>query len=175
MEYLAGLGHRRIGFIDVDSAFSFSHFRLAGYREAVDAAKLSYDGSLVCQDVSVSEAESAASRLLGLPQRPTAIIAAADYLALAVVKVARARGLSVPQNLSLVAFDDNLAIQHAHPAITAISQPNRRLGEEAASLLLDRVANPEAPLVQRIIVPTLVIRDSTCAPILEGPKMAVAR
>jgi DNA-binding LacI/PurR family transcriptional regulator len=174
MEYLVGLGHRRIGFMDVDSAFSFSHFRLSGYREALYRAKLTYDPSLMSLDVGVNEAQSAASRLLSLPQPPTAIIAAADYLALAVLKVARARGLSVPQDLSLAAFDDNLTIQQAHPAITAISQPNRRLGEEAASLLLDRVSNPESPLVQRIIVPTLVTRESTCPPILEGPKMAVA-
>jgi len=175
MEHLIILGHRRIGFMDVDPAFSFSHFRMAGYREALETAKLGYDPSLVCAGVGVGEAESAASRLLGLPHRPTAIIAAADYLALGVLKMARVRGLSVPEDLSVAVFDDNLAIQHAQPPITAISQPNRRLGEEAASLLLDRVANPESALVQRIIVPTLVVRQSTGTPLLQGPKMAVAR
>ncbi|MGI8967516.1 MAG: substrate-binding domain-containing protein, partial [Chloroflexota bacterium] len=106
--------------------------------------------------------------------QPTAIFAASDFLALTVLKVARSLVLRVPSDVSLVVFDDNSLVQQAEPPLTAVSQPNSRIGEEAMGLLLDRIANPEIPLVQRLIVPSMVLRSST-GPIRMDPPLARAQ
>ena len=161
MEHLIRLGHRRIAYLGVDPDFGFSHFRFSGYREALARAGLCHDATLVRHGLTEATASGAVAELLALTERPTAIFAAADFLALAALKTMRGAGLTVPGDLSVAVFDDSLLVQHADPPLTAISQPNRRLGEEAASLLLDYVAQPTLPLVQRLVVPSLIVRAST--------------
>lgn len=164
MEHLLRLGHQRIAYLGVDPDFGFSHYRLSGYRDAMTRAGLTCSSELLCEGLSEVTVSSAVRHLLALPAAPTAIFAAADFLALGALKAAREASVHVPQELSLLVFDDTIAVQHAEPALTAISQPNRRLGEEAAHLLLDRVANPQAPLIQRLVVPSLMVRQSTAPP-----------
>ena len=162
--HLTQLGHERIAYLGLDPDFGFSHFRLAGYREGLARAGLRYDPDLVREGLTEASASTAAAKLLAMPNRPTAVFAAADFLALAVLSIARRLGLAVPGDLSVVAFDDTLPVQHAEPSLTAVSQPNKRLGEEAAELLVDRIANPDGRLAQRLIVPSLITRQSTAPP-----------
>jgi LacI family transcriptional regulator len=164
MEHLLSLGHQRIAYLDVDQSFGFAHFRLEGYRTALAQAGLPYDPELVKDGLNDRSALAAAEQIFALPDCPTAIFAAADFLALAVLKAARSAGLNVPGEISVAAFDDNPMVQQANPPLTAVSQPNRTLGEQAARVLLDRVNGPDQPSVQRLIVPTLVIRQSTGPP-----------
>lgn len=164
IEHLIRLGHRRIAYLGVDPAFSFSHFRYAGYRQALAAAGLVDDPELVRHGLTEASTPDTTKCLLALPHPPTAIFCAADFVALAALKTIHAEGLSVPGDVSLATFDDSLLVQHANPPLTAVSQPNRRLGEEAAALLLDRIANRALPLVQRLVVPALVTRASTAPP-----------
>lgn len=164
MAHLIGLGHRRIAYLGLDPAFGFSHYRFTGYMQALRNAGLTYDAGLSRVGLGELSAPAAVAEVLGLPDPPTAVIAAADFLAQAVLKAARALGLAVPGDLSIVVFDDSPLVQHAEPPLTAIHQPNTRLGEEAAGLLLDRVAGPDSPLVQRLVVPSLIVRDSTAPP-----------
>lgn len=168
--YLIGLGHRRIAYLGVDPDYGFSHYRFAGYRDALRRAGLACDPRLVCQGLTEDSCLSAIAALLALPQPPTAIVAAADFLALGALQAARTAGLSVPDDLSLISFDDNMLVQSADPPLTAVSQLNRLVGGEAATLLLDHIAQPEAPPVQRLIKPLLVPRGSTGrAPLTPGP------
>lgn len=162
-EHLIDLGHRRIAYLGVDPDFSFSHFRLAGYREALADAGIPYDERIVHEGLTDATATPVMAQLLDLQDRPTAVFASADFLALTAIRTARAIGLTVPRDLSVVVFDDNLLVQQADPPLTAVSQQNRRLGEEAAALLLDRIANPHQPPAQRLSVPTLVPRRSTAS------------
>lgn len=164
MEHLLSLGHTRIAFFGVAPDFGFSYFRLAGYRKALARAGISYDPQFVLENLTEANAGNALRVLLSLPQRPTAVFVAADFLALTVLKTLRDLGCSVPGDLSISVFDDSTLVRHAEPPLTAVNQPNRRLGEEAAELLLARVANPGGPLLQRLIVPTLVPRGSTGEP-----------
>ncbi|GAC1427882.1 MAG: LacI family DNA-binding transcriptional regulator [Chloroflexota bacterium] len=164
MEHLIELGHRRIGFLGVAPEFGFSHYRLAGYRQALMHAGIPLDATLVREGLRDSTAPAAIAAMLAMPSRPTAIFAAADFLALAVLRIARVSELTVPDDVSVVSFDDSLPIQQAEPPVTAIRQPNRRLGEEAAMLLLDRVTSPLGPLTQRLVVPTFIQRKSTAPP-----------
>jgi DNA-binding LacI/PurR family transcriptional regulator len=162
--HLATLGHTRIGYLGLDPSFGFSRFRLDGYQEGMSRMGLSYAFELVREGISHATAETVAAELCAMPQPPTAIVAAADFLALAVLRVARQRGLEVPGDLSLVVFDDNLLVQQAEPPLTVISQPNRRLGEEAAELLIERIRQPDGPLIQRLVGPTFIVRASTAPP-----------
>lgn len=160
MQYLIGLGHTRIAYLGLDPAFGFSHFRLAGYREVLSAVH-QYDPELVFEGLTEDSAPAVARSLFSGPDRPTAVLASADFLALALIRAAREERLSIPTDVSVVVFDDNPSVQRADPPLTAISQPNRRLGMEAGELLLDRLAHPEVGPIHRLVIPSLIIRSST--------------
>lgn len=164
MDYLFSLGHRRIAYFGLDPAFGFSHYRFLGYQQALKRVSIPCDPVLVRHCLTEAAVPEELAALLYLADPPTAVFATADFLALATLKAAHALGRVVPGDLSLIAFDDSLLVQHAEPPMTAVSQPNRQLGEQAAALLLDRVAAPDAPLVQRLVVPALVTRASSAPP-----------
>jgi DNA-binding LacI/PurR family transcriptional regulator len=159
--HLIYLGHQRIAYLGLDPRFGFSAFRLQGYQDAFEVSGLSFDPELVREGLTETTAHSAIQELLAREDRPTAVFAAADFLALAVLPAAHARGLSIPRDLSVVVFDDNLSTQGANPPLTAVGQPNRELGEEAAQVLLERVEFPGAPPKQQLFEPSLVMRAST--------------
>lgn len=160
VDRLAAYGHRRIAFLGLDPDFGFSYFRLAGFRNAMVQHRLPVRDEDICEGLSESTAPERIARLLTGVERPTALVAAADFLAMAALREAHALELAVPGDLSLVVFDDNSMVQHTDPPLTAISQPNRRLGEEVAGMLLDRLSAPDGPVVQRLVVPTLINRES---------------
>lgn len=161
VEHLLGLGHRRIAYLGVDPDFGFSHFRLHGYQQALSGQHVPLDPDLVRESLTEFNAVAVIREMLSLSSPPTAIFATADFLGVAAVKTARELGLRIPDELSLCVFDDSPLVRHLDPPLTVVSQSNRRLGEEAARLLLDRVGNPAAPVIQRLVVPALVIRQST--------------
>lgn len=163
MLHLIYLGHRRIAYLGLDPTFGFSHFRRAGYCQALERCALPYDPELVFEALTEETVQSVAQALFGSPNRPTAVLASADFLALATLRAARDTGLSIPADLSVVVFDDNLPVQRADPPLTAVSQSNRHLGEVAGELLLDQLKHPEKGVTHRLIVPSLVIRSSTAS------------
>lgn len=164
VEHLVQLGHRRIAYMGVSTKFSFSSFRLRGYRDALSRAGIGYDERLVHEGLTGPMAAVVMGQLLTASDRPTAVFASGDFLALAAVKTARSLTLDVPADLSVVVFDDGALVEGADPPLTAVNQPNRRLGEEAAELLLQRIEHREVPLVQRLVVPSLTQRLSTAPP-----------
>ncbi len=161
---LVALGHRRIAYLGVDPTFGFSHYRYAGYHRALVEAGIALDETLVHHALRETDALDAVTVLLARRDRPTAIFTAADFLALNVLRAARACDLRVPDDLSVLTFDDNILVEHAQPPLTAMGQENRRLGEESAALLLDRIQTPDAPVVQRLLTPSLTVRASTAPP-----------
>ena len=101
-----------------------------------------------------------AQRLLSLDERPTAIFASNDMMAFGVMEAARERGLRLPEDLSIVGFDDIPQSPYVHPALTTVRQPLEEMGRSAARLLLKYIAHPSAE-IERIELPTrLVIRES---------------
>lgn len=168
VEHLIRLGHRRIAYLGLDPDFSFSYFRLKGYQKALDRAGVPVDPALVHEGLTEISVPAVVHSLLTLPFPPTAIFATADFLGMAVVKVAREAGIAVPGDLSVCVFDDSPLVQRADPPLTAVGQPNWVLGEEAGELLLDQLKHPERGPSSRLIVPSLIIRSST------GPRTEVA-
>ncbi|MDG4798899.1 LacI family DNA-binding transcriptional regulator [Micromonospora sp. WMMD1082] len=160
-EYLIGLGHRRIGFIAGPPQLMCSRARMDGYRAALEAAGLSFDEDLVCPGDFYHEAGfSGGVRLLGLTEPPTAIFASSDQMALGVYEAVRQRGLRVPDDISVVGFDDLPEVRWCSPPLTTVRQPLAEMGMLAARTVL-RLARGEKVESPRVELATeLVIRDS---------------
>ncbi len=162
VEHLLGLGHRRIGFIAGRSSLAAAWSREEGYRTALVQAGVPVDPTLIGRgDFNPESAIPLARALLESPDRPTAIFAASDGMALKVLEVAKELGLGVPGDLSVVGFDNIPESALAEPALTTVDQSMYRLGYEAARMLRSLVTGEwEGP--RRILLPTrLVVRGST--------------
>lgn len=160
-EHLIGLGHRRIGFISGSEEYSLSGWRIAGWRAAMAEAGLDCGDLLARGDFTFESGAIAATRLLGLEEPATAIIASSDQMTLAALEIARERGLEVPKDVSLVSFDDTPIARWAVPSLTAIDQPIAATASRAVELIIDSqrgVPLPEQPVV---IPAALVLRNST--------------
>jgi DNA-binding LacI/PurR family transcriptional regulator len=162
--HLLQLGHRRIGIVAGRPHSPAGGARLHGYRAALHNAGIDYDADLVrSTDFDYSESVTATTELLTLPERPTAVFATSDAQALGTLEAARALRISVPQDLSVVSFDDTSAAATASPPLTAVRQPYDELGQIAAGLLID-MSNGKTPVVDRFELATaLTLRSSTTA------------
>jgi LacI family transcriptional regulator len=123
---------------------------------------LPFDAALLIECGSdIEDGYAAAQRLLALPERPTAIVSINDLLAMGVLRAAADCGLRVPQDLSLVGFDDILMARYLTPRLTTASKDAVRMGREAVQLVLARLQDPARP-PQVIKLPTqFVVREST--------------
>ena len=159
--HLIGLGHRRIALLGIDTEWTTDAGRLAGYRAARADAGLAADDELVVR-VPV-HAEDAFERIEELlrDHAPTAIFAANNLLAECAWRVLRARGLRIPEDVSLVGFDDVPWMEMVEPGITVVAQPTLELGRSAARLLLRRLEEPGLPPAVECLQPALVARGST--------------
>jgi LacI family transcriptional regulator len=164
-DHLLGLGHRRIAAITGPAGYLCSRARVDGYRSALERAGLPYDPALVRHgDFQHEGGFLRGGELLDLPDRPTAIFAGSDQQALGVYEAGRQRGLLVPQDLSVVGFDDLPAARWVSPPLTTVRQPLAEMGRVAAEMLGDLIEG--IPLrSQRVELATeLVIRESTARP-----------
>jgi len=163
-EHLLELGHRRIGILAADTDWTTDAGRVGGYRLAHDQGGVPVDERLIVRiGFHAPDAETKIDALLD-DGSPTAIFAANNPLAEAAWNVLRGRGLALPRDVSLVAFDDVPWMTMVEPGITVIAQPTIEMGRRAARLLLarvdDGVREPQVELLQ----PTLVVRGSTGPP-----------
>ncbi|MFE3037095.1 LacI family DNA-binding transcriptional regulator [Streptomyces canus] len=144
--HLAGLGHRRIGLVAGRPGLSTTAERIAGYRQGLTAARLSYDDHLVVHGDSESAgAERATAALLSLAAPPTALVTANNAMTIGALRALRERGLSVPDDLALCCFDDFAWADLFSPRLTAIAQPSREIGAQAVRVLLERLDRPDRP------------------------------
>ena len=164
-EYLIKLGHQRIGFITGWMDLGCALDRLDGYRSALrtnhipDAPELIYEGTFFQLD-----GFTGASILLDLPNPPTAIFASNDVMAMGVMDAIRHRGLRVPDDVSVIGFDDIPQASLIRPALTTVRQPLEKMGRVATQMLLE-LLNKSQKKIGRIELPTeLIIRDSCKVP-----------
>ena len=165
MGHLLALGHRRIGAITGPPGWVATEERLAGYQAALTAAGIAPDPDLVvASDYEFAPGAEAAAVLLDVPKPPTAIFAFNDAIALGVLRAAYDRGLRVPDDVSVVGFDDIKYATIVSPALTTVRQPLAEMGRNGVSLLLRLMENPRH-VNRRIELPTrLVVRESTAPP-----------
>ena len=139
--------------------------RLDGYRAAMSAAGLAVDPAWVRYgDFHPAGGESHARELLAGPDRPTAVFAGSDLQALGVIAAATAAGLSVPRDLSVVGYDDIALARWLSPQLTTVHQPLRRMGEEAARIVLRLADGGEVDTPRLDLATHLVVRGSTAPP-----------
>jgi len=164
MDHLYGLGHRRIGVITGPLVSPLSRDRLAGVSARAKEEGASRDFVVMHGDFSIESGAVAAERLLGSANRPTAIFCFNDEMAMGALKVARRLRVSVPEQLSLVGFDNIRFAEYLAPPLTTISQPMRRIGEGCVHLLLGILNRDHdaADTPRSMTLPhQLIVREST--------------
>jgi LacI family transcriptional regulator len=168
-KYLIELGHRRIGFITGTMDLGCSRDRLEGYRAALRDCGLPIDPLLIREgDFWQPSGFSAAQSLLALSEPPTAIFASNDVMAFGVMEAVRDRGLRIPEDISIVGFDNIPQAEHVSPQLTTVQQPLADMGREATRMLLALVQEPARPY-RRVELPTqLIVRASTRALYVEA-------
>ena len=169
--HLIGLGHRRIGFVAGTPGVSTTEGRLSGYRSALSDADIPIDERLIVgTNFDTAAAAKAVSSLLKLPELPTAIVVADDMMAIAVCRVLADNGLRIPEDVSVTGYNDLPVAALVNPPLTTVHNPLERMGEQAAKLLVSRLAGLE--LVENVTLETkLVVRRSSGAPrSLEDPR-----
>jgi LacI family transcriptional regulator len=164
-QHLLDLGHRRIGLIAGPPRLLCSRARMDGYRSALESAGLSVDPTLTFEgDFSHESGFELGRKLLALPDPPTGIFASSDQMALGLYEAVRQKGMRVPDDISVVGFDDLPVARWASPPLTTVCQPLAEMGALAARTAL-RMVRGEAIVTPRVELATeLVIRDSTAPP-----------
>lgn len=164
-DYLVKLGHRRIGMIAGDPALSSAEDRFAGYCAALEAHGLVFDPDFAQTGwFKFQGGIQAANALLNLAHPPTAIFAANDHSALGAIEAIRSRGLSIPDDISIIGFDDVPQAEYLRTSLTTVRQSLDEMGRTATRMLLQQIDNPDAA-IEPVVLPTeLVIRESTGSP-----------
>jgi len=163
--HLLALGHRRIGVIGGPKGVLCSRARVDGFRAAMDEAGMPIDPGLVSHGpFQVDEGIGVGRRLLAREDRPTAIITGNDLQALGVYQAAREAHLRIPDDLSVVGFDDLPITRWVSPPLTTVRQPLVEMAEAAAELVLGLARGDEPPRSRVELATELVIRESTAPP-----------
>ncbi|SHG15179.1 LacI family DNA-binding transcriptional regulator [Geodermatophilus nigrescens] len=161
-EHLIELGHRRIAVIGGPEDYLCSRARIDGYRAALDRAGIPADPALVRHgNFHHDSGYERARELLELPDRPTAVFAGSDEQAFGVLEAARQAGLSVPDDLSVVGFDDLPMARWSSPPLTTVRQPLVDMGRMAGRMLLELIHGQELASQRVELATTLVPRAST--------------
>jgi LacI family transcriptional regulator len=164
-EHLLSLGHRSIAYVGGPQTAACNQARLHGYRAAMEAAGLSVPaGYMRTGHFRYADGMVGGAALLDLPEPPTAVFAGCDEIAAGIIEAARARGLRIPEDLSVVGFDDTEVARLASPPLTTVRQPLREMGGVALRTAL-RLANGERLDSHHVELATeLVVRGSTAPP-----------
>jgi LacI family transcriptional regulator len=163
-KYLLELGHRRIGCVAGPADASSATERVAGFRKAIADAGLP-EQPVVEADFHFTGGREATARLLGTGHDFTALFAANDLMAAGAVRELDSRRIAVPDDVSVIGFDDAPLAEMVSPALTTMRQPLQEMAHSAVSLLLSRVTSGDggAP-VRKVLATSLVVRDSTTPP-----------
>ncbi|OGX41201.1 MAG: hypothetical protein A2984_02100 [Omnitrophica WOR_2 bacterium RIFCSPLOWO2_01_FULL_41_12] len=166
VNYLISLGHRRIAHISGDVVTQAASQRLQGYKQALQKNKITLDEGIIFKtDYSRGQARLSAEKLLKADKPASAVFVASDAMALEVMAVARELGKKVPQDLSIVGFDDNPSGLYGPVALTTVRQPLVQMAEESVKVLNLLMSAKEPQKTKKILLPAeLVIRES-CQPI----------
>jgi DNA-binding LacI/PurR family transcriptional regulator len=164
---LAALGHRRIGFVTGSAEADVARRREQGYRDGLAAEGIPFDPSWVAHGTFTTEGASPATRRLlrlARARRPTALVCLNLTMALGVVAAVRGRGERVPDDVSVVTFDDHPLEEHLAPPLSSIAMPMRAMGTVAAAMLFASLAGEPLRHVVVADAPRLVLRGSTGPP-----------
>lgn len=169
-DYLFRLGHTRIGCITGPLSDYGSKRRLSGYKEVLSQHNIPYDSSLIYEGLYLLETGYRGAMEL-FKKDVTAIFAFDDQIALGVEQAASECGISIPEDLSVIGYDDSSIAHLCAVPLTTIRQPIELLGRRACELLIDRIKTPDRAHHDYLYPPTLIQRSSCSLPRLEGKKL----
>jgi DNA-binding LacI/PurR family transcriptional regulator len=160
--HLLALGHQKIAII-VDEPQQTTRF--AGFRAALLSAGIPLQDEMIqLGDSTIESGHAAARRLLTSPQRPTAIFATNDWMAIGALEAAREEGIHVPEDLSIIGLDNVIVGAHISPPLTTIDIPKHQLAKEATELLMRQIDGDRDQAQSILIPPELLVRHSTAVP-----------
>ncbi|BAJ00607.1 LacI family DNA-binding transcriptional regulator [Shewanella violacea] len=160
-KHLLESGHKSIGLLAGPLDKSNSQNRIAGYRRAMAEAKLEVDECWIQSgEFTYEGGAEAMSRLLNQSSPVTAIFASNDLMAMGAIRVAGKQGLTIPEDLSIIGYDDIPGAKYFNPPLTTMSQPLEQLAEQAIAMLLARIETPKREGQRTLLPPSLIIRDS---------------
>jgi len=165
-QYLISLGHRHIGYVTAQAELKHQRDRLQGYRSALEEAGIPFRAELVRSEHNVSTHDlgfAQGTELMEKYPEITAIMAGTDDIAMGVLKAAWLKGLRVPDDLSVIGFDDNYYAPMISPPLTTVHQPINQMACAAVQLLLQQIQDPTRESVKQILIAQLVVRHS-CKP-----------
>jgi DNA-binding LacI/PurR family transcriptional regulator len=174
VDYLLGLGHRRIAIVNLATSQANHHDRLEGYRQALTRAGASVaPGDLLLYPIHESDRlderiQAWLTQAQAAGSLPTAIFACDYQMAISTMRVLRRNGLRVPEDISVVGFDDPFSAEHLTPALTTVRQPVYQLGRRSAERLLDSLRAGDLPRGAEILPTQLIVRESTCSPLCQS-------
>lgn len=175
-EHLLGLGHRRIALLRQTPTSALSSERVNGYQAALSQAGIAYDSSLVVEcNATQAEGYRVMGELLALPEPPTAIFAHNDVLALGACHAIRQAGLRVPEDVSVVGYDDITSAAYLNPPLTTVHFPKAEMGRRAGELILGLLRGEGASVATRTLPVELIVRESTAPPRVRSGRAARAR
>ncbi|HHG8841569.1 TPA: DNA-binding transcriptional regulator CytR [Citrobacter freundii] len=164
MNYLLELGHKRIGCIAGPEDMPLCHYRLQGYVQALRRSGITVDPHFIARgDFTYEAGANALKQLLALPQPPTAVFCHSDVMARGALSYAKRQGLKVPDDLSIIGFDNISLAEFCDPPLTTVAQPRFDIGREAMLLLLDQLQGQNVSSGSRLLDCELIIRGTTRA------------
>jgi LacI family transcriptional regulator len=170
-QHLLSLGHRRIAYLGGPPTSGCNQARMNGYRGAMEAAGLPVPKDYIwLREFLYDDGLAGGAALLDLPEPPTAIFAGSDEVALGAMEAARARGLRVPEDLSVVGFDDTQVARLASPQLTTVRQPIREMGAVALRTALRLAAGEKVDSHHVELATQLIVRDSATEPARVGSR-----
>ena len=165
--HLAELGHKKIAHIHGPELFSSTHERRAGFKAGLEEFGIKLDPRFIYKgDYTFASGAECAASMLGRKDRPTAIFAGNDEMAVGIYFTARKMGLRIPEDLSVIGYDDTPIVARVWPPMTSVHSPIRDVGYDSANLLIesDKSGPDDAPPEPQSVTLNLTVRDSTCPP-----------
>ncbi|UOF90347.1 LacI family transcriptional regulator [Fodinisporobacter ferrooxydans] len=160
--HLVSLGHEKIGCILGTLARTSEKYRYQAYRQVLEENGLDFDEDFVMHtDYSMEDSKRAALELLRSPKRPTAVFANYDSLAIGVYQAAKELGLKIPEDISVIGFDNTILASIVDPPLTTIAQPIHEMGQQVMDLLVQEIEGRKNTKRRLVLPPELIIRNST--------------
>lgn len=163
--YILNLGHEKVAFIGEGKEFEVGEARQNGYMQAMQERNLPIlEGYIQSFDVDAVCGQKAINHLLALEEPPTALVVTGDVHALIVLSALGARNIKVPEDISVISFNNSIITQMSNPPLTSVDTQIFQLGYEAANCLIELIQDPEM-FTKRVIIPTVILEGkSTAAP-----------
>ncbi len=165
VNYLASVGHKQIAQITANPKSALTQFRVQGYQQALRRAGITLNPAYnIAGDLSFAAGARAMTSLLSLPNPPTAVFCHSDMMAIGAMQQAKRLGFRVPQDISIIGFDDIQFAEYCGPALTTVSQPRYEIGRNSMLMLLSILKGNEVQAGSRLLEAKLVIRESVAPP-----------